>query len=175
MVDDPYLTRSLGFLLGDVSRLLRKRFDARATALGLTRAQWRVLARLRRREGINQTELADILEIETITLGRHIDRLEAKGWVERRPNPSDRRAWQLYLDPSVRPILAQMRKLSEATRREVLEGIPEAESEQLIDTLLKVKENILELEQNEAGGEEDAKGERGGRQRGRKQVPADSA
>ena len=75
MVDDPYLTRSLGFLLGDVSRLLRKRFDARAAMLGLTRAQWRVLARLRRREGINQTELAEILEIETITLGRHIDAL----------------------------------------------------------------------------------------------------
>lgn len=175
MLDDPYLTRSLGFLLGDVSRLLRKRFDARAATLGLTRAQWRVLARLRRREGINQTELADILEIETITLGRHIDRLEAKGWVERRPNPADRRAWQLYLDPSVRPILARMRKLSEANRREALEGIPDSESEQLIDTLLKIKETMLELEQNEAGGEEAAEGEGGGAQRGRKKVPADSA
>ncbi|MCK5089420.1 MAG: MarR family transcriptional regulator, partial [Hyphomicrobiaceae bacterium] len=71
MPDDPYLTRSLGFLLGDVSRLLRKRFDMRARELGLTRAQWRVLARLRRREGINQRNLAEILEIENITLTRH--------------------------------------------------------------------------------------------------------
>ena len=150
MVDDLYLTRSLGFLVGDVARLMRMRFETRAAKLGLTRAQWRVLARLRRREGINQTELAEILEIETITLGRHIDRLEAKGWVERRPNPTDRRAWQLYLDPSVQPILASMRKISEATREEVLKGIPEEQSELLIDTLLKIKGNILELERHES-------------------------
>lgn len=155
MADDPYLTRSLGFLLGDVSRLVRAQFDARAGTLGLTRAQWRVLARLRRREGINQTELAEILEIESITLGRHIDRLEAKGWVERRPDPADRRAWKLYLDPSVKPVLAQMRKLSEATRREALKGFDGAESEQLIDLLLRIKGNMLVLDQerrDEASG-----------------------
>ena len=73
--DDYHLTRSLGFLLADCSRMMRKRFDARARERGLTRAQWRVLGQLRRREGINQTALAEILEIETITLGRHIDRL----------------------------------------------------------------------------------------------------
>ena len=72
---DAYLTRSLGFLLADTSRLVRERFDSRARTLGLTRAQWRVLSQLRRREGINQTALAVILEIENITLGRHIDRL----------------------------------------------------------------------------------------------------
>lgn len=149
MAKDPYLTRSLGFLLGDVSRLVRKRFDARAATLGLTRAQWRVLARLRRREGINQTELAEILEIETITLTRHIDRLEAKGWVERRRDPSDRRAWKLYLDPSVRPILDKMRKLSEATREEALAGIAGADREQLIDTLLRIKDNMLALERDD--------------------------
>ncbi|MBT6882724.1 MAG: MarR family transcriptional regulator, partial [Rhodospirillaceae bacterium] len=85
------MERSLGFLMADVSRLMRKRFDRRAHALGLTRAKWRVLARLRRREGINQTALADILEIEAITMGRHIDRLEENDWVERRPDPEDRR------------------------------------------------------------------------------------
>lgn len=149
MAEDPYLTRSLGFLLGDVSRLVRKRFDMRANALGLTRAQWRVLARLRRREGINQRDLAEILEIETITLTRHIDRLEAKGWVERRRDPSDRRAWNLYLNPEVQPILDRMRKLSEITRAEALRGIPEAESERLINTLLKIKDNLLGLDQHE--------------------------
>ncbi len=146
MSTDPYLTRSLGFLLGDVSRLLRKRFDARVRALDLTRAQWRVLARLRRREGINQTELAEILEIETITLGRHIDRLEAKGWVERRRDPGDRRAWNLFLNPKVQPVLDRMRGFSEMTRAEALGGIPEAESEHLIDLLLQIKANLLELE-----------------------------
>lgn len=144
-MEDPYLTRSLGFLLGDVSRLLRTRFDMRARELGLTRAQWRVLARLRRREGINQKELAEILEIETITLTRHIDRLEAKGLIERRRDPSDRRAWKLHLNPKVQPILDTMRKISEQTRIEALKGISDGDSEQLIETLLRIKENLLAL------------------------------
>ena len=149
MADDPYLTRSLGFLLGDAARLVRKRFDMRANALGLTRAQWRVLARLRRREGINQKELADILEIENITLTRHIDRLEAKGWVERPRDPSDRRAWNLYLNPEVQPVLNKMRKLSEITREEALKGMPAETREQLIDMLLLIKGNMLALERDD--------------------------
>jgi len=150
MPNDPYLTRSLGFLLADVSRLVRKRFDQRARALGLTRAQWRVLAQLRRREGINQRDLAEILEIESITLARHIDRLEAKGWVERRRDPADRRAWRLHLNAQVQPILHKMRKFSETTRAEALTGISDKESDQLIDTLLQIKSNILNLEEKVA-------------------------
>lgn len=150
MAEDPYLTRSLGFLLGDVSRLVRKRFDMRANELGLTRSQWRVLARLRRREGINQKELAELLEIENITLTRHIDRLEAKDWVERRRDPNDRRAWNLYLNPKVQPILNEMRKLSTMTRKEALKGISGKESEMLIDLLLRIKANMLELDNREA-------------------------
>lgn len=149
MAEDPYLTRSLGFLLGDVSRLMRKRFDMRAAGLGLTRAQWRVLARLRRREGINQKDLAELLEIENITLTRHIDRLEAKGWVERRRDPSDRRAWNLYLNPEVRPVLNKMRKLSEITRNEAMDGIPAENREELIDMLLHIKANLLALDESE--------------------------
>ena len=150
MLDDPYLTRSLGFLLADVSRLVRKRFDMRARALDLTRAQWRVLAQLRRREGINQRDLAEILEIENITLTRHIDRLEAKGWVERRRDPADRRAWNLYLNEKVQPVLDRMREFSEITRAEALTGIPQAESEALIDQLLRIKGNMLELDRVQA-------------------------
>lgn len=148
-MSDPYLTQSLGFLLADVSRLVRERFDARARTLGLTRAQWRVLGQLRRREGINQTELADILEIETITLGRHIDRLEAKGWVERRPDPADRRVWKLFLKEKAQPVLDAMRELSELTRQEALAGIPEAERERLIDLLLQIKSNMVALDRAE--------------------------
>ncbi len=150
MPDDPYLTRSLGFLMGDVSRLLRKRFDMRARELGLTRAQWRVLARLRRREGINQRDLAEILEIENITLTRHIDRLEEKGLVERRRDPADRRAWNLYLNARVQPILDRMREFSEMTRAEALGSISETDSERLIDQLLQIKGNMLELERSES-------------------------
>ena len=154
MPDDPYLMRSLGFVLGDASRLIRKRFDLRARELGLTRAQWRVLARLRRREGINQRDLAEILEIENITLTRHIDRLEEKGFVERRRDPADRRAWNLYLNDKVQPILDRMRELSAITRGEALRGFSEAETEKLIDQLLLIKSNILELDQAEESADE---------------------
>ncbi|MAI46966.1 MAG: MarR family transcriptional regulator [Hyphomicrobiaceae bacterium TMED74] len=144
--DDAYLTRSLGFLLGDVSRLVRMRFDQRARDLDLTRAQWRVLAQLRRREGINQRALADILDIENITLTRHVDRLELKGLVERRPDPNDRRARTLHLKDKAKSVLGELRTLSEQTREEALTGISQEESEQLIDTLLRIKENMSNLE-----------------------------
>jgi len=143
--NDTHLTRSLGFLLADVARQLRQRLDTRAATLGLTRAQWRVLAQLRRREGITQTALADLLEIEPITLVRHIDRLEAKGFVERRPDPSDRRARNLHLMPGARPVMDQMRELSDQTRQEALAHIPEEDAEKLIDMLLTIKETMQAL------------------------------
>lgn len=150
MAADPYLTRSLGFLLADVSRLVRQRFDSRASGLGLTRAQWRVLAQLRRREGINQTALAEILEIEPITLGRHIDRLVDKGFVERRSDPADRRAWRLHLRAEVQPVLDRLREMSGLTSREALKGIPAEEADRLIETLLRIKANMLALDPAEA-------------------------
>lgn len=145
MTTDPYLTRSLGFLLADVSRLVRRRFDSRASALGLTRAQWRVLAQLRRREGINQTALAEIMEIEPISLGRHIDRLVEKNFVERRADPRDRRAWRLYLKPEVQPILDRLRGMSTITRKEALQGISPEDAERFIDLLIKIKSNMTTL------------------------------
>jgi MarR family transcriptional regulator for hemolysin len=152
MTTDPFLTRALGFLLADVSRLMRRRFDARAREIGLTRAQWRVLTQLRRREGINQTALAEIMEIEPISLGRHIDRLVEKDFVERRADPRDRRAWRLYLRPEVQPVLDRLRAISNVNRKEVLQGIPTEESEALIDTLLKIKGNLTALEAREPVG-----------------------
>src|SRR5258705_11616931 len=83
---------TLGFLLHDVARLLRRRFEQNARDSGLTRSQWQVLAYLANNEGINQSGLADLLEIEPITLGRIIDKLQTRGLIERRPDPSDRRA-----------------------------------------------------------------------------------
>ncbi len=141
---DDHLERSLGFLLADTSRLLRLKFDARAKELGLTRAQWRVLAQLRRREGINQSALADILEIENITLARHIDRLEEKGWVERRSDPDDRRKWRLFLKAEVQPIMDQLREISVTIREEVMDGIPDDERDRFIETLFRIKTNLTE-------------------------------
>ncbi|MDX2158507.1 MAG: MarR family transcriptional regulator [Hyphomicrobiaceae bacterium] len=151
---DPYLTRSLGFLLADVSHLVRRRFDQRASSLGLTRAQWRVLAHLRRREGINQTTLAETLEIEPITLGRHIDRLVEKGFVERRPDPADRRAWRLHLKAEVRPVLDRLREMSKETSGEALAGIEAADVDRLIDLLLKIKSNMTALDASETDASE---------------------
>src|SRR3954447_25460282 len=101
-VDTP--DRHLGFLLHDVARLLRTRFDQRARVLGLSRAQWSVLAHLSRNEGIRQNALADILEVEPITLARLLDRLEESGMVERRVDPNDRRARRLFVCPAAPPL-----------------------------------------------------------------------
>ncbi|HEX6012301.1 MAG TPA: MarR family transcriptional regulator, partial [Geminicoccaceae bacterium] len=93
---------TLGFLLSDAARLFRRRFDQKARPFGLTRAQWQVLARLARHEGINQAGLADLLDLEPITLCRQIDRMEEGGWVTRRPDPGDRRARLLFLTDKAR-------------------------------------------------------------------------
>lgn len=140
-MDNP--ERTLGFLLHDVARLLRKRFEQNARDLGLTRAQWQVLAHLARNEGIHQGGLAEILELEPISLGRILDRLQAAGLAERRPHPKDRRIWLLFLRPKAHPVLEKMRAIGAETRAEALAGVPEAEREQLIHILTAMKENLI--------------------------------
>jgi MarR family transcriptional regulator for hemolysin len=150
-MNTPQPHRSLGFLLHDISRLLRKRFDRRAHTLGLTRAQWSAIIHLQRNEGITQTGLAEILEVEKITLARLIDRLEAAGWVERRPHPRDRRANCLYLTEQVYPVLDRMQALARETRSEALNGLSAEEQERLLDALVIIKHNLLELEADHGG------------------------
>ena len=135
---------TLGFLLHDVARLLRRRFEQNAHDSGLTRSQWQVLAYLANNEGINQSGLADLLEIEPITLGRIIDRLQARGLIERLPDPSDRRAWLLHLTSAARPKLSQLRRLGEVTRGEALAEVPEADIERLLRTLQTLKANLMD-------------------------------
>src|SRR3546814_7154100 len=107
IVRDP--DQSIGFLLSDVARLLRRNFTRRAQYLGLSQAQWQALAHLARREGVNQATLAESLEIQPVTLARLVDRLQEKGLVERRPDPADRRAFCLYLTPAAAPLLDRKR------------------------------------------------------------------
>jgi DNA-binding MarR family transcriptional regulator len=139
---DSSLERSLGFLIHDVSRLLRKRFDRRAQRLGLTRAQWAVIAHLHRCEGVNQTTLADVMDVQKITLARLVDRLEQDGWVQRRPDPEDRRANRLYLTGKVAPMWERMRRLAGEIFEEALAGLAPPERDELIDRLLAVKRNL---------------------------------
>jgi DNA-binding MarR family transcriptional regulator len=136
------LSRNFGFLLNDVARLMRTAYDRRIRKLGLTRAQWWVLTHLYRGNGVSQTELADILEIEKPTLGRLLDRLEAKGWVRREHDASDRRVWRVHLTDEVEPALRTMRTIAAELRRDALTGISAAERERFVDTLLAIKENL---------------------------------
>ena len=134
---------NLGFVLHDVARLLRKRFEQRVRGLGFTRSQWQVLVHLAQHEGINQVGLAEILEIEPITLLRILDRLEAAGLVERRTHAADRRVRLLYLTPEARPALETMRELGELTRAEALAGVAGEERERLLETLCTMKTNLI--------------------------------
>jgi DNA-binding MarR family transcriptional regulator len=142
---------TLGFLLHDVARLLRRRFEQNARGSGLTRSQWQVLAYLANNEGINQSGLADLLEIEPITLGRIIDKLQTLRLVERHPDPSDRRAWLLHLTPAARSKLSQLRRLGGVTRGEALAGVPEADTERLLKTLQTLKSNLTDACDSPAG------------------------
>ena len=144
---------NVGFLIHDVSRLMRAWFDERAQAMELTRAQWRVLVHLAGREGANQTALAEILEIDTVTLSRHIDRLERDGWLERRPDESDRRAWQLFLLEPSRPILEKMEMLATDTVAVAMEGIEPSERERFMNTLAQIKTNLAAREPDTLAGE----------------------
>ena len=136
------LSRNFGFLLHDVARLMRTAYDRRIRKLGLTRAQWWVLTHLYRSNGVSQTELAETLEIEKPTLGRLLDRLEAKGWVRREHDASDRRVWRVHLTDEVEPALRTMRKIAAELRRDALTGISAAERERFVDTLLAIKDNL---------------------------------
>jgi DNA-binding MarR family transcriptional regulator len=135
---------NLGFLVHDVARLLRKRFEQRAKCLGLTRSQWQTLAYLSKNEGIHQGALAELLEVEPITLVRILDRLAERGFIERRQHPTDRRIWLLYMCEPARPLLAGMREIGEETRSEALEGIPPEQREQLFEILSVMKTNLVQ-------------------------------
>ncbi len=144
------LSRNFGFILNDVARLLRTSFDRRVKQLGLTRSQWWVLTFLFRNDGVTQSELADTLEIEKPTLGRLIDRLEAKGWVRREADAKDRRAWRVHLTEEIEPAMQMMRAIAAEVRRDALAGLSAAEREHFVDTLLKIKTNLAGLENGAA-------------------------
>jgi len=135
-------TPTLGFLIHDVARLWRKRFEQLSRDSGLTRSQWQVLAYLERNENIHQSGLAELLEVEPITLGRIVDRLQEFGLVERHPHPSDRRIWLLRLTPRAKPKLDELHELGGETRAEVLAGIADADQDHLMTTLTALKANL---------------------------------
>ena len=135
--------RDLLFLLHDVARLLRVDADKRAACHGMTRAQWAILIWLERQPGISQKELAELLEVEPMTVARLIDRLESRGMVERRPDPKDRRIWRLHLRPPAYPTLREIECQRQEMTRMISGGLDEATVATVTDALLTMKQTLL--------------------------------
>ena len=163
MPPTPVTDRTLGFLVADLARLLRRNMDRRLQSLGLTQAQWRAIVHLSRSEGMTQAALAESLEIQPITLTRLIDRMESAGWVERRTHPADRRAVQLYLTAQSQPILEEMHARAADTLTEATRGVAPRAQRQLVATLEQMKRNLLAAETTAA--QPDQSGTRHGRTR----------
>ena len=142
------LERNFGFLVNDVARLLRTTFDRRVRALDLTRSQWWVLNHLFRQDGVTQSDLAEILDIEKATLGRLLDRMEAKNLVRRQTDQHDRRAKRIYLTAEVEPSVQAMRTIAAEMRRDALSGLSRQDREQFVDLLITVKENLVRHNEN---------------------------
>lgn len=136
------MSETIGFLLNDSARLFRRAFNARTRDSGITALQWRLITYLRRHEGIRQGPLAELIEVEPITLSRMIDRLEEAELVERRPDPTDRRAWLLYLTPRTGDLLSAMRADIDAMTAEATEGLSDTERDQLVALVERVRANL---------------------------------
>lgn len=132
---------TLPFEIGETAHALRKAFDRRAVGLGVTRAQWKVLFRLSRHPGMRQIELADMLDIEPITLSRIVDRLEEAKLVERLADPADRRAWRLHVTAQARPLVEKLRALADEMTADAFSGIDPKHIEITREVLGRVREN----------------------------------
>ena len=139
------LKRQLVTQLVESSRLLRNFIDHRAKGRGTTRAQWIVLFRLREQEGLSQVDLADVLELQPISLVRLLDRLVEHGLVERRHDPKDRRANRLFLTETGRQLVDDLDSLRNAIATDVLQGVSAASIQTSLDTLRDIKERIKSL------------------------------
>jgi DNA-binding MarR family transcriptional regulator len=137
---------TFAYTLHDVTCLCRKHFDRRAIRFDLTRAQWRALKALRRREGLSQTELAEFLEMEPIAIGRVLDRLAAAGFVERRADPNDRRRWRLHLTERAHAVTDDMEVLAGELRGQALAGVRSADFKVFEQVLARIRANLAAIE-----------------------------
>jgi len=137
------LERDLGFLVHDAARLLRRGFDRRVGRLGITRAQWFVVAYLHRKDGQRLKDLADELDMEIAPLGKLLDRLEAGGWVERKIDPADRRVTRVYKTAKIDPLLGEMRSEAHLLYEVGMAGMSASRRELLIELLSDLRSNLL--------------------------------
>jgi MarR family transcriptional regulator, transcriptional regulator for hemolysin len=141
----PAADRSFGFLVHDVSRLVKRRFEraARQTGLPITRRQAAVVLYIARKEGVSQAEVANWLDIEPIALVRMLDKLHEGGLVERRAHPTDRRVRTLWLKPAARPVVERILEINMAIREEAFAGLGAGTRDALIEALGSVKDNLM--------------------------------
>jgi MarR family transcriptional regulator, transcriptional regulator for hemolysin len=147
------LNREFAFTLNDVARMLRTYADQKAAQFGITRAQWVVLVRLDRSEGLKQSELAEVLDLQPISLTRLLDKLADSGLIERRADPVDRRAKRLFLTPAARPLLEKLGELGEGLMATALSGVTSESVEGMIAQLGTVKENLRQAIQHRGDGQ----------------------
>lgn len=140
------MSETIGFLLNDTARLFRRAFNARTKSSGITALQWRLITYLKRHEGIRQGPLADLIEVEPITLSRMVDRLVEAELIERRADPADRRAWQLFLTARARQLLDGMRPIAEALTADASEGLTAAEQATLVELVERMRANLSRRE-----------------------------
>jgi MarR family transcriptional regulator, transcriptional regulator for hemolysin len=147
----------IGYTITDVGRLLRTVFERRVRGFGLTRAQWLIIARLHRRPGLSQSEIADLLEIEKAPAGRLIERMEAKNWLQRRSDAKDKRVNRLYLTNKANRLHAAIWPIAEATVEAALGDLSAEERRRLSDLMARVKMTLQALaERDPARGEKAA-------------------
>lgn len=151
------IKREIAFTIMDVARMLRTYGDQRARHFGISRAQWAVLVRLDRTEGLKQSELAEILDLQPISLTRLLDRLAENDLIERRPDPNDRRANRLYLTPAARPLLEQLAELGSELMDDVLAGLSDKSNERLLQDLNAIKDNLRAAIGRQPGDQQTAK------------------
>lgn len=142
--------RNFGWLTTDIARLMRTVFDRRVKALGITRPQWLAIVRLNRRPGASQSELADMMEIEKAPAGKIVDRLEERGWVERRPDPVDRRINRIFLTELGERVHAVIRPIAQATVADALVDLSESEVIHLTQLLTRVKSRLGGLAESDS-------------------------
>jgi len=152
------IKREFAFTIMDVARLLKTYADQRARQFGVSRAQWAVLIRIERNEGLKQSELADMLDLQPITLTRLLDRLADNGLIERRADPNDRRANRLYLKTAARPLLDRLAELGADMLETVLDGLSSASIDRMLKELGAVKENLRTAIANNATQQQAANG-----------------
>lgn len=134
----------LGFLIHDSARLLRKRFEVKGRAYGLSAAQWRLMVRLVKEEGVAQARLAELLEIEPISVSRLLDRMEEGGWIERRPDASDRRVRMIFPTDKSRDAFAAIKSVAGDVYDAALAGLTADEKRTLVKGLTAIVTNLAD-------------------------------